>query len=156
MIENKKHSEAMSSVPNELRKILCNRLLSEGWSNIGKFKKGTGIPYSLETVRRVFIECDNKMVKTKTLAVTMLHLNYSPNEIRAILSKHLDPNDPVLLIIGDKEELKLNPAEEKLITTYRSIVEKQPELSNLLADHLDLLGKIADVPTKLNTNALRR
>lgn len=156
MSENQKHSEAMSNVPKELRKILCERLQSEGWTNVGKFKKGTGIPYSVETVRRVFIECDNKVIKTKTLAVIMLHLKYSPDEIRSILTEHLDPNDPVLQIIGGGPTIKLNITEEKLITVYRAIVGKQSDLSNLLADHLDLLGKIAGVQTKHNTNALRR
>lgn len=156
MDENKRPSEAMSSVPHELRQLLNDRLLSEGWANLGRFKKGTGMPYSLETIRRVFNECDNKIIKTKTLAVTMLHLKYSPDEIRSILTQYLDPNDPVLKIIGGGTAIELSNTEEKLITVYRSIVRKQPELSNSLADHLDLLGKIADVPTKQYTNALRR
>ena len=86
----------------------------------------------------------------------MMHLNYSPKEIKTILARYLDPKDPVLKLIGDRTENKLSIGEEKLIAAYRSIMEKQPELSNSLADHLDLLGKIANVATRQNTDALRR
>jgi hypothetical protein len=86
----------------------------------------------------------------------MKHLNYSPKEIKKILTKYLSPNDSVLQVIGDSTGSNLNITEEKLIETYRSIVGKEPQLSNSLADHLDLLGKIANVPTRQNTDALRR
>ena len=116
----------------------------------------TGVPYSLETVRRAFNDCDYKNLDTITLAIIMHHLNYAPKEIKAILAKHLDPNDPVLQLIGDRAENKLNISEEKLVEVYRAIIEERPELSNSLADHLDLLGKIANVATKKNTDALRK
>jgi DNA-binding transcriptional MerR regulator len=128
----------------------------QGWTNINQFKKATGVPYSLETVRRAFNECPYKNLDTITLAIIMKHLNYSPKEIKTILGKHLDPNDPVLELISDRSENKLTISEEKLIEAYRAITEKLPELSNSLADHLDLLGKIANVPTRQVTDALRR
>lgn len=143
-------------VPRSLRKLLNFRLLDEGWSNVSQFRKGTGLPYSLETVRRAFNDCPYKNLDTITLAVIMQYLNYSPKEIKTILARHLNPNDPVLKLIGDQTDAKMNIPEENLISIYRAIVAKEPELSNTLADHLDLLGKIANVPTRQNTNALRR
>jgi hypothetical protein len=53
---------------------------------------------------------------------------------------------------SDGTARKLTITEEKLIAAYRAIVEKQTDLSNSLADHLDLLGKIANVPIKQNTD----
>jgi len=74
----------------------------------------------------------------------MKHLNYSPNEIKTILKKHLGPEDPVLELIGDATVNKLSASETKMLAAYRAIVAEQPELSNSLADHLDLLGRIAN------------
>lgn len=152
----RKDSEANQGVPSKLRQTLTIRMVMQGWSNINQFKKGTGVPYSLETVRRAFNECPYKNLDTITLAIIMKHLNYSPKEIKTILGKHLAANDPVLELISDRAENKLTIGEERLIEAYRTIMDKNPELSNSLADHLDLLGKIANVPTRQATDALRR
>ncbi len=149
------NNEAMG-VPRKLMQTLNMRLHEEGWRNVSAFRKGTGLPFTLETVRRAFYDCDYKNLETITLAIIMKHLNYSPNEIKTILKKHLGPEDPVLELIGDAPVNKLSTSETKMLAAYRAIVSEQPELSNSLADHLDLLGRIANVATKQNTDALRR
>lgn len=149
------NNEALG-VPRKLMQTLNMRLHEEGWRNVSAFKKGTGISFSLETVRRAFYDCDYKNLETATLAIIMKHLNYTLAEIKTILKKHLNPEDPVLELIGDSPAKKLSTSETKMLAAYRAIVAEQPGLSNALADHLDLLGRIANVVTKHNTDALRR
>jgi hypothetical protein len=156
MKTNIKVKEVNLGVPSKLRQLLTIRMVKEGWSNIRQFERGSGVPYSLETVRRAFNDCPYKNLDTVTLAVIMKHLNYKPKEIKSILSRFLSPNDSVLQLIGDGSRSDFNITEEKLVEVYRAIVGKEPKLSNLLADHLDLLGKVANVATRQKTDALRR
>ena len=74
----KNGTDENQSVPSKLRTLLTIRMIQDGWTNISQFRKGTGVPYSLETIRRAFNECPYKKLDTITLAVIMQHLNYSP------------------------------------------------------------------------------
>ena len=156
MSNNKQEGDVNLSVPSKLRTLLTIRMVKEGWTNITRFKRGAGVPFSLETVRRAFNECPHKRLDTSTLAIIMHHLNYSQKEIKTILARYLEPNDPILKLIGDRAETKLNITEENLLAVYRAIMAEKPELTNTLANHLDLLGKIANISTRQYTDALRR
>jgi hypothetical protein len=149
-----------NGVPAGLRKLLTIRMTEENWPNIRAFCRGTNVPFSLETVRRAFNECPYKNLDTITLAIIMKHLNYSPKEIKTILTEHLSVEDrvtkTVLELIGDGDVRELNSPEKNLIELYRKLITADPGLSNKLADLLDMLAKGTKVKASQYTAALRR
>jgi len=136
---SKKGNELKSGVPPNLRQMLRIRMVKEGWASINQFKRGAGVPYSLETVRRAFNECPYKRLDAITLAVIMWHLNYSQKEIKVILTKFM-PGDKTLDVIGDQEIRSLSNAEEKLLEYYHLMVKADPNRSTIMANQLDLIN----------------
>jgi len=138
----------------ELKKLMGRKLREEGWTTIKQFMKGTGVPYSPETVRRAFNDCDWKNIETSSLAIILKYLNCDPDEIRHILETYTD--DKELSAIIGTSKLEYNIYERSLVDVYRSVTKIDPALSNVIADQLDLIGLVARVDTKKFTDALRR
>lgn len=139
---------------NALRQIMSAKLKAEGWDNIKQFMVATKVPFSLETVRRAFNKCEHKNLEASTLAIIMKHLNYTPAEIKSLLTEYTDDDALVSLIGGDYQEF--NIYERNLVQAYREIIAKNPEMGEVLADQIDLVGAIIKVKTKQYTDFLRR
>lgn len=140
---------------NELRTILANRLASQGWQSVKHFYEQSGVPYSRETLRRAFKPCDGVPIEAATFASIMLHLEYTPNEIKTILSMYAD-NADIVKLIGDQYGPIYTHAEQALINALRSITKINPTLTYNLADQVDLIGRLAGVDTRPQTDLLRR
>lgn len=156
MSTSKKSTDASPGKQLNLSQELKIKLLKEGWTSIRQFKIVTGLPYTLETVRRVFTDGACKKVSSITLAIIMKHLNFSPEDMKAVLKRHLNQDDPLLQLIGDKTGVKYNNSENTLIKIYRVIADKNPKLLNILADSLEVMQKASGVTEVMSADALRR
>lgn len=118
----------------EFRGKMAKKMRTEGWDNIKQFMISTRVPFSLETVRRAFNTCDYKNIEVSTLAIIMKHLNFTPNEIRAMLTKCIGDNN-IVSLIGDSN-VDYTIQEQRLVEAYRMIVSKNPKLSGPIADQI--------------------
>jgi len=138
----------------ELKKKLVRRLTDEGYDSVREFLRKTRVPFSLETIRRAFNECDYKNIESSTLAIVLKYLNYTHNEIKHILTEYTDDKELVQLI-GDTGE-QYDMYEQRLVQAYRVIIKAAPDMGPVLADQLDLIGRVARVDTAGITDILRR
>jgi len=138
----------------ELKKKLSRRLIDEGYDSVRGFLHKTKVPYSLETIRRAFNDCDYKNIEVSTLVVVLKYLNYTPNEIKQIVTEYTDDKDLVALI-GDTN-VEYSMYEQRLVEAYRMIMEADPGIGPVLADQLNLVGRAARVNVSEFTEVLRR
>lgn len=138
----------------KLRKILTDRLRDEGWENIKHFQTATGVPYSLETVRRAFNECDYKRLEASTMAIIMRHLNYEPSEIREMLLTYTDDTEIAALIGG--QQATYSTSEIALVEAYREITRRLETGGSLLADQFNLVGRVAGMDVSGLTAIIRK
>lgn len=148
-------------LPRALVSQLNTRLAMEGWENVRQFtlKSGVAKTMSGETVRRAFAAHQEKDFAPITLANILQALNYNPAEIKEIFSRHFPDVDMKQVFIGGAAEAKevLTMQEAAVLGLYRRFASAaRPEVNADLANSLDMIAKIAGVPSTDLTDRLRR
>lgn len=138
----------------ELKKKLSRRLEDEGYASIRDFGAKSKVPFSVETLRRAFNECDHKALEVSTLAVVLKYLNYTANEIKHILTEYTDDTDLVALIGDTNVEYTIQ--EQGLVEAYRAITREDSSASEVVAGLMELVGKSVRVNVAKHTIPLRR
>lgn len=144
----------------KMHEILGERLEREGRPNPKQFhdRSGVGDAWSHDTTRRVFQD-NPKRPEPLTVAIVCRYLGMSRQTIADLIRKYMmDARNAenLLWLIGDNRENDLTAPEEGALAAIREIIEAKPELSNNLADQLDLLGVAAGVDVQAQTKKLRK
>lgn len=138
----------------KFRELMERRLHAEGWDNIRQFAMRSGVPFSVETARRIFNGSPDKQIEPATIAICCRYLGMKSDEIRAILQDYTEDKEIWRLIGSDGEEL--SPVELSVLTATRMIMKKSPSSIGKLAEYLDTLGKSVGVNVASHVEGLRR
>lgn len=140
----------------ELRKLLWDRMVSEGYENVRKFHIKSRIPLSPETVRRAFSDVDYyKAMETSTLIIVCVHLNFKADEIREILVNYTD-DKYFHKLIGKQPTETLSVLDEAVVRATAEIIKANPEAQGYLASTLDFMADCAGVDVSIHTDKIRR
>ena len=137
----------------ELKKMLRDKMESEGWDNVRNFCKQTRIPISSETVRRALHD-EYTNLEAASLAIICRYLRFTNAEIRDILKTYTSDRDRWRMISADPEHLSIY--EVAVANAYRKIVGARGEFSGKIADYLEMVGEAAAVDIKQEIGLLRR
>lgn len=146
-------------LPRGLVSQLNTRLTMEGWPNIRQFylKSGIAKNMSIETVRRAFAPTQEKDFAPTSLATILKYLNYPPVEIKGIFDKYFPGTDMGPLTLGTADlQGSMTIEELALLDIFRRIVGKKAEAMRDVANAMDLVAKIAGVPSADLTDRLRK
>jgi len=141
-------------VDKELYEVLHNKMLESGWDSVRSFTNGSKVPFSVETTRRIFNECDYKGLAPTTVAIVAKYLGFTTNEIRDLLRDYTTDRD-LWPLIGDSTT-RLSTEEEAMVTIYNAIKDKKPELVTTIAEQIQTLCKLAGVDVSEQTKKLIR
>lgn len=137
----------------ELKKMLRDRLDSEGWDNVRAFCKQTKIPISSETVRRALHD-EYTSLEPASMAIICRYLRFTNAEIRDILKTYTSDRDLWRMISDDPEHLSIY--EVAVAKAYRKIVGARGEFIGKIAYYLEVIGEAAAVDIKQEIGLLRR
>jgi hypothetical protein len=121
----------------KLQALMVKRLHQEGWDTVFEFVRKSGVPYSHETVSKVFNGREYKNTRPVTIAVILKYLNVPTNEIRDILINYTGDKDIHTLLPTTTEQAQaLSVQEEAWLEIYRTFrrskVEALPHLNSML------------------------
>ena len=140
----------------ELRKLLSERMISEGFENVRQFHIESRIPLSPETVRRALSDVDYyKAMETSTLIIVCVHLHFTADEIREILVNYTD-DKYFHKLIGKQPANALSVFDDALVKATSEIVQADPNSVKLVGDMLDFLAKGSGVDVSEYTDKIRR
>lgn len=140
----------------EIIKIASQRLQEQGWDNVSHFADKSGVPYSMEAVRRAFTDTgEKKVLSPATLAVVLRYLNFSLKEIKDILQTYTKDNE-IWRLIGEDDSESLTKEEKALIAAYREITQDRKDMISKLADQMKLLSEIAGKDISRHTDLMSR
>ncbi|MGO9017760.1 MAG: hypothetical protein ACLQVJ_05335 [Syntrophobacteraceae bacterium] len=140
----------------ELKNLLFDRMVSEGYENVRKFHIESRIPLSPETVRRALSDVDYyKAMETSTLIIVCVHLNFKADEIREILVNYTD-DKYFHKLIGKQPKEALSVYDEAIVKAVSEIVKANPEAPKLVADMLDFVAKGSGVDISEYSDKIRR
>lgn len=136
----------------KLLKYLNEKLRDEGWETPFEFQQKSRVPFSPETIRKVFGGSKTKATEPTTIALVLQHLNVPPHEIRRVLRELTD--DQYLWKLMPEEPgavaNTLTPAEEAWVGIYRKISVKPEALqAHLKALPVTALAAGADISSEL-------
>jgi len=140
-------------VDKELYQILYQRMIDQGWDNIRRFTAGSKVPFSIETKRRLFNECDYKSVAPITIAIVARYLDFTNEEIRELLQKYTTDRD-VWPLIGDSDERLTN--EERAWLELFSSISKNSKLKENIFDQIEMLADLSGEDVSEQLKILRR
>lgn len=141
------------SVKTELYKIMLDRMHAEGWENIRQFTVGSRVPFSLETVRRMFSECDYKNISPPTVAVIARHLGFKTNEIKDILKDYTD-DEEFWRMIGETSPLTAD--QEAIVGVFDAFMSAGGEATATFFSQIDLVAKMYNVDIADQMDRLKR
>lgn len=136
--------------------MMNERLQQQGWETITHFAQKSGIPYTVETVRRAFTDC-GKHLSADTLAIVLRYLNYSRQEIRQILQTYTDDKEIIKLIgIGDDNHTELTADQQAWLDIYDKLVKKDPASVAHLAQLMGWVASLIGVEISKETGLISR
>jgi len=128
------------------KKWFLKEKMLRNWDSITDFVETSGIPVSMETVRRAVNH--GRPVSIPSLLLIAKYLGFSIPEIKQILQNAGDTDFSALIV---DQETHLSVKEEALIEIYRKLKSSRP-----IEDYLALLAKADKVNIKKELSRLKR
>jgi hypothetical protein len=125
-------------------KMMNARLVAEGWDTVTQFTQKSKVPYTVETVRRGFVDCGVKQLSADTLAVILRYLNYSRGEIKEILETYTDDTEMTKLI-GDDASSTLTADQAAWVEIFNKLEAGRPGLAAQMVGQIELAAKLANI-----------
>jgi hypothetical protein len=143
---------AVTSTPTDAKKAKLFRytnakLREEGYETVYEFVRRSRVPFTMETVRKAFNECDYKSMGAATLAVILKYLNVPPPEIRRVLKEMTGDEEIWTLLPESADAASLTPAEQAWQNIGKAI---PPEALQRLLGTLELAAS-RDISTDIAT-----
>lgn len=135
----------MASKKGKIKSILEEKM-DENYENIGDFMKRSGIPVSMETVRRLITQ--KQPVNTASLIMIAKYLDFSNEEIRDILlspgefladAKELKYAEDFIELMGFGGDGPLSQHDKILLTAFRDLCDKNRAVCNLFIQGLQYI-----------------
>lgn len=145
--------EQEKTINSELYKVMYDKLIEQGWENVRRFTDASGVPYSLETTRRLFNECTYKGIAPATIAVIARYLGFTPTEIRGLL-KEYTTDEEIWPMIGVGEN-QLSKDEEYWVQLYHELSESAGLYQAVIAQ-IDSAFKLAGAKSKVLPSLKRK
>jgi hypothetical protein len=121
---SEKHKELPLQYPDN---ILTRKMLKMGWMTVEDFFTQSQINkyLSKETVRKLILHEDNTIGETVFIKIAEC-LGFSANEIREIGIQR--GYNQIINLIGEHKGTVLNAEEEALLSIYKTIVTRRPDV----------------------------
>lgn len=143
------------TVNPKLHEILAQRLTDQGWDSRRHFALKSGFPYSAETAARVFQYDPLKGIEPYTLAIAMMYLDYSRDEIKSLLKTYTD-DTIILKLMGDGDENELSNNESALVEALRILAERSPAVCSSVAQMVEALATAYNVDVTEQVRRMKR
>lgn len=145
--------EKPKEIDSQLYKIMHDKMLEQGWENVRRFTEASGVPFSLETTRRLFNECTYKGIAPATIAIIARYLGFSTAEIRNLLREYTT-DEEIWPMIG-VDDGKLSKDEEHWLQLYHEL-SANPDLYQAVITQIDSACKLAGTKSRVLPSLKRR
>lgn len=104
----------------KLLRYMNARLHAEGWETPYEFVRKSKVPFTMETCRKAFNECEYKRLGADTLAIILKYLNVPAPEIRRVL-KEMTSDQELWTLLPEAEGQTLTAAESAWLGIFRKL-----------------------------------